>query len=131
MLARTVSSGSGRDALEAALAQVVPCTYSLRGSSKRPMAHKTIALTTELREPLHIPRSPLYIVMHQLGTVRQWPTGGLAYQVWPARWVGMAALISAHHTRPSQLKVQWGPAHLVLTGALGDGQYSAAALSVA
>ena len=25
--------------------------YSLRGSSPRPMAHKTIALTTELREP--------------------------------------------------------------------------------
>ena len=108
MLAHTVSSSSGRDALEAALAQVLPCIYSLRGSSPRPMAHKTIALTTELREPLHIPRSPLQIVMHQLGTVRQWPTGGLAYQVWPARWVGMAALISAHHTSPSQLKVQWG-----------------------
>ena len=28
------------------------CTYSLRGSNPRPMAHKTIALTTELREPL-------------------------------------------------------------------------------
>jgi hypothetical protein len=27
--------------------------YSLRGSNPRPMAHKTIALTTELREPLH------------------------------------------------------------------------------
>ena len=26
--------------------------YSLRGSNPRPMAHKTIALTTELREPL-------------------------------------------------------------------------------
>ena len=25
--------------------------YSLRGSNPRPMAHKTIALTTELREP--------------------------------------------------------------------------------
>ena len=25
-------------------------TYSLRGSNPRPMAHKTIALTTELRE---------------------------------------------------------------------------------
>ena len=72
------------------------------------MAHKTIALTTELREPLHIPRSFLHIVMHQLGTVWQWPTGGLAYQVWPARWVGMAAPISAQHTGPSQLKLQWG-----------------------
>ena len=26
-------------------------TYSLWGSNPRPMAHKTIALTTELREP--------------------------------------------------------------------------------
>ena len=28
------------------------CHYSLRGSNPRPMAHKTIALTTELRELL-------------------------------------------------------------------------------
>ena len=99
-----MSSSSGRDALEAALAQVLPCTYSLRGSSPRPMAHKTIALTTELREPLYIPRSSLYTVMHQLGAVRQWPTGGIASQGGSALW----RLCLRSTPAPSQLKVQWG-----------------------
>ena len=31
--------------------ELTPPEYSLRGSSPRPMAHKTITLTTELREP--------------------------------------------------------------------------------
>ena len=37
--------------------------YSLRGSNPRPMAHKTIALTTELREPMAI-----FLDMQTLGS---------------------------------------------------------------
>ena len=48
---RWLRAGAGKSA---ACKHDLSC-YSLRGSSPRPMAHKTIALTTELREHL-LPR---------------------------------------------------------------------------
>ena len=44
--------GEGLGGSYAIQGQVPQVLYSLRGSSPRPMAHKTIALTTELRVSL-------------------------------------------------------------------------------
>ena len=121
-----MSSSSGRDALEAALAQLLPCTYSLRGSSSRPMAHKTIALTTELRSPCTYPA--LFFTLLCTSSA-QCGSGTL---VALHRKVGRhcSACICAAH-QPLTAEGAMGPAHLALTGVLGDGQYSAAVLGVA